>query len=74
VPAGLTADEKTIAGFVLPLMREKTVSDEAFAAAEKLLGTRGVVDLTLTCSYYTAICMAQVAFRPEMEPGKQSTL
>jgi hypothetical protein len=23
---------------------------------------------------YTAICMAQVAFKPEMEPGKQSTL
>ena len=48
--------------------------DEAFAAAQKLLGTRGVVDLTLTCSYYTAICMAQVAFKPEMEPGKTSTL
>src|SRR5262245_31885112 len=73
-PAGLTADEKTIAAFVLPLLREKALSDDAFAAAQKLLGTRGVADLTLTCCYYTAICMAQVAFRPEMEPGKQSTL
>ena len=73
-PAGLTIEERVIAGFVQPLLRQKTVSDEAFAAAHKLLGTRGVVDLTLTCSYYTAICMAQVAFKPEMEPGKQSTL
>jgi len=73
-PAGFTAEEKIIAGFVLPLLREKALPDDAFAAAQKLLGTRGVADLTLTCSYYTAICMAQVAFKPEMEPGKQSTL
>ncbi len=73
-PAGLTAEEKTIAGFVLPLLREKTLPDDAFAAAAKLLGTRGVVDLTLTCSYYSAICLAQIALKPEMEPGKQSTL
>ena len=73
-PAGLTGDERIIAAFVQPLLRQKTVSDEAFAAAQKLLGTRGVVDLTLTCSYYTAINMAQVALKPEMEPGKASTL
>jgi 4-carboxymuconolactone decarboxylase len=73
-PAGLTAEEQIIAGFVHPLLRQKTLSDEAFAAAQKLLGTRGVVDLTLTCSYYTAINMAQVALKPEMEPGKVSTL
>jgi 4-carboxymuconolactone decarboxylase len=73
-PAGITAEEQAIAGFVHPLLRQKTLSDEAFAAAQKLLGTRGVVDLTLTCSYYTAINMAQVALKPEMEPGKVSTL
>ena len=73
-PAGLTGDERTIAAFVQPLLRQKVVSDEAFAAAQKLLGTRGVVDLTLTCSYYTAINIAQVALKPEMEPGKASTL
>lgn len=73
-PAGLTAEEEIIAGFVHSLLRQKTLSDEAFAAAQKLLGTRGVVDLTLTCSYYTAINIAQVALKPEMEPGKASTL
>ena len=56
------------------LLRDKTLPDDTFAAAQKLLGTRGMVDLTLTCSYYTAINMAQVALKPEMDPGKTSTL
>ena len=42
--------------------------------AQKLFGTQGVVDLVLTCSYYTAINIAQVALKPEMEAGKKSTL
>jgi len=70
----LGADEQIIARFVQQLLREKQVSDDVFAAAQKLLGTKGVVDLTLTCSYYTAICLAQIALKPEMEAGKASTL
>jgi 4-carboxymuconolactone decarboxylase len=70
----LTEQEQVIARFVHQLLREKTLSDDVFAAAHALLDTRGVVDLTLTCSYYTAINMAQAALRPEMEPGKTSTL
>jgi hypothetical protein len=50
------------------------VSDELFAAAHALLGTQGVVDLALTCSYYTAVCLAQLVLKPEMEPGRVSTL
>jgi 4-carboxymuconolactone decarboxylase len=70
----LTENESVILRFVHQLLRDKNLTDEAFAAARALLGTRGVVDLTLTCSYYTAINMAQVALRPEMEPGRASTL
>ena len=44
----LTADEKTMLAFVHELLRTKAMSDATFAAAEKLLGTRGVVDLTLS--------------------------
>lgn len=66
--------QRVVVAFVQQLLRDKNLSDENFAAAQKLLGTRGVVDLTLTCSYYTAINMAQQALRPEMEPGKASTL
>ena len=45
-----------------------------FAAARTLLGAQGVVDLALTCSYYTAVCLAQLVLKPEMEPGRVSTL
>jgi len=71
---GFTDAEQTVVRFGVELLREKRLSDETFAAAQKLLGTRGVVDLTLTCSYYTAINMAQLVLKPELEAGKQSTL
>jgi 4-carboxymuconolactone decarboxylase len=73
-PAGLTGPEQVIARFVQQLLRQKEVSDDVFAAAHTLLGTQGVVDLTLTCGYYTAINMAQIALKPDMEPGRVSTL
>jgi hypothetical protein len=56
------------------LLRHKEVSDEVFAAAQQLVGTRGVVDLALTCSYYTAVALAQIMLKPDMEPGRVSTL
>ena len=73
-PAGLTDPEQAIARFVHELLRNKDVADDTYSAAEKLLGVKGVVDLTLTCSYYTALCLAQIALRLEMEPGRVSTL
>jgi 4-carboxymuconolactone decarboxylase len=73
-PEGLTEPEQVIARVVYQLLRQKEVSDEAFAAAHQLVGTRGVVDLALTCSYYTAVCLAQIMLKPEMEPGRVSTL
>jgi hypothetical protein len=50
------------------------VSDAVFADAHRLVGTRGVVDLALTCSYYTAVSLAQIVLKPDMEPGRVSTL
>jgi hypothetical protein len=55
-------------------LQHKEVSDEVFAAAQQLVGTRGVVDLALTCSYYTAVALAQIMLKPDMEPGRVSTL
>ena len=72
--AAFSEPQRVVVTFMQQLSREKKLSDENFAAAQKLLGTRGVVDLTLTCSYYTAINMAQQALKPEMEAGKASTL
>ena len=73
-PAGLTEQEQVIARLVHQLLRHKEVSDEVFAAAQTLLGTPGVVDLALTCSYYTAVCLAQIVLKPEMDAGRVSTL
>jgi 4-carboxymuconolactone decarboxylase len=73
-PEGLTEPEQVIARVVHQLLRQKEVADDRFEAAQKLLGTRGVVDLALTCSYYTAVCLAQLMLKPEMEPGRVSTL
>ncbi len=73
-PQGLTPDEQVVARFVLELIRNKNVPDDAYAAAEKLLGMKGVMDLTLTCSYYCALALAQIALKLEMEPGRVSTL
>jgi 4-carboxymuconolactone decarboxylase len=72
--SALTADEQIITRFVHQLLRDKNVTDDVFAAAQKLLDTRGVVDLTLSCGYYSAINMAQLALKPEMDAGKTSTL
>ena len=73
-PAGLTEQEQVIARLVHQLLRHKEVTDELFVAAHTLLGMQGVVDLALTCSYYTAVCLAQLVLKPEMEPGRVSTL
>lgn len=73
-PAGLSENERVIADFVLELLRDKAVSDAHFAAAQKLLGTKGVVDLTLTCGYYTCLSLGQIALAVEMDAGKASTL
>ena len=73
-PEGLSGDEVVIARFVQEALREKEISDEAFQQAQKLLGDQGVVDLTLTVSYYTALAIAQIALNPEMGEGRVSTL
>jgi 4-carboxymuconolactone decarboxylase len=73
-PEALSEPEQVIARVVHQLLRQKDVSEDLFAAAQELVGTRGVVDLALTCSYYTAVCLAQLMLKPEMEPGRVSTL
>ena len=73
-PAGLTEQETVIASFVQQLRREKELSDENFEAAQRLLGVRGVTDLTMLVSYYTALALVQISLQPEMQPGRVSTL
>jgi 4-carboxymuconolactone decarboxylase len=73
-PEGLNGDEVVIARYVHQAIRDKEVSDGTFAEAHQLLGDRGITDLTLTVSYYTALAIAQIALKPEMGGGRISTL
>lgn len=73
-PAALTGEEAVIARFVQEMLQYKQLSDETFAEAQAILGDRGVVDLTLTVAYYSSVALAQIALKPEMEPGRISTL
>ena len=38
----------------------------------QLSGDRGVINLTLIVAYYSALTLAQVALKLEMEPGQES--
>ena len=73
-PGCLEGTQAAIARFVQQMTREKDVSNENFKAVHDVLGDRGVVDLTMTVSYYTALALAQIALRPEMGGGRVSTL
>ncbi len=73
-PDCLEGQQAAIARFVQQMIREKDVSDENFSAVHEFLGDRGVVDLTMTVSYYSALALAQIALRPEMGGDRVSTL
>ena len=70
----LTGQEATVALFVHEMVQDKKLSDSTFAAFHSDFGDRGVVDLTLTVAYYSALALAQIALELEMEPGRASTL
>ena len=71
---GLSGDEAVVAKFVKEMVQDKAVSDATYDAAKNLVGERGVVDLTLTVSYYSALALAQIALQLEMGAGRESTL
>ena len=73
-PDCLEGQQAAIARFVQQMIREKDVSDENFEAVRGFLGDRGTVDLTMTVAYYSALALAQIALRPEMGGGRESTL
>jgi 4-carboxymuconolactone decarboxylase len=64
-PAGMAADKAAIYDFVTELRATHRVSDPAYAAALKVLGDQGVVELVALCGYYDLVSMtlntAQVA-------------
>jgi 4-carboxymuconolactone decarboxylase len=53
--AGLGTREATLVSFVRELCGTSAVSDVTFRAAHDLLGTAGVVEMSLTIGYYTML-------------------
>ena len=56
-PAGMTEDEEIVYDFSTELHKNKRVSDQTFARADKRFGKKGVVDLTGINAYYTLLAM-----------------
>lgn len=66
---GLPPDEATVARYAQSLVRKHRVSDALFRTLQKRLGTRGVVDLTVTVGHYTAVGLSMAALEVDLEPG-----
>lgn len=79
-PVGMAADETAVYDFVTELRRTHRVSDPTCAAALKVLGDQGVVDLVALSGYYDLVSMtlntAQVAAPadgPKLPPPARRT-
>jgi 4-carboxymuconolactone decarboxylase len=56
-PTGMSEDEEIVYDFSTELHKNKRVSDQTFARAEKRFGKKGVIDLTGINAYYTLLAM-----------------
>ena len=57
-PQNLPVDIAAVHDFCDELLKTRAVNDGSYAAAVKLFGEAGVVDLMGTMSYYTLVCMS----------------
>ena len=64
-------DERVIYNFAMELHRDRRVGDATYAAALKLLGEHGVVDLVGICGYYTLIAMTLNVFEVPLPEGQE---
>jgi 4-carboxymuconolactone decarboxylase len=68
-PRGMAADEAVVFDFCTELRRDRRVSDGTFAAAKRLFGEQGVIDLIGVSGYYDLVSMtlnvAEVATPPD---------
>ena len=56
-PANMKEDEAAVYDFCIELHEKKSVSDAAYAAALKMFGEQGIVDLIGASGYYTMVSM-----------------
>ncbi len=73
-PKGLAGDEATVARYTKELLINHKVSDESFEALRRVMGDKGLVDMTLLALWYVTMSHALLAFGVGLEPGDTSTL
>ena len=73
-PTGMPADEKVVYDFCSELEHNQSVTDATYARAVKSFGEQGVIDLTCTVGYYTALAMIMNVARTPLPPGKTPAL
>jgi|GEM_PF-79021 len=73
-PVEMPADEEAVYNFITELFKTKQVSDATFAAAKKVAGERGVVDLIVTAGYYQVVSMFMNTDRLPLDGNQQPEL
>ena len=73
-PTGMSSDEEVVYDFCSELEQNQSVTDATYARAVKSFGEQGVIDLTGTVGYYTALGMILNVARTPLPPGKTPAL
>jgi len=60
-PEALKEDETILYNYATEMYRDKAVSDATYAAAVKVFGERGLIDLIATMGYYDMVAMTLIA-------------
>jgi len=71
---GLGERERTIIRFVREVLSEEKVSASTYAAAERLFGQKGVMDLAGLVGYYSFVNVTLKAFDVQLPPGRERLL
>ena len=72
-PAFELDDERTVHTIARQLTETGRVDQDAYAAAQQLLGDTGVVELVSLCGYYTLVSFLLNAFAVPLPPGVPPT-
>ena len=73
-PMGMSSDEEVVYDFCSELAQNQSVTDATYARAVKSFGEMGVINLTGTVGYYTALAMIMNVARTPLPPGKTPAL
>jgi 4-carboxymuconolactone decarboxylase len=72
--AGLGDTERTIIRFAREVVSAEKVSAETYAAAERLFGQKGVMDLAGLIGYYSFVNVTLKTFDVQLAPGRERLL